>query len=351
MVIEQLPHGAAPHVEPLPHKITEPVAEQGPALGREVSRFAAGDELSQQGIDPLGEGAGQGDQRPGFIGAQLAAATGPSQGVAAAAAPEGDAIGKLTAQSQLVAAPEHGFAAMKIKGFDGEQQQVEALETPTGQRTLRHRSSGNGGQWGTALAAMMAGVQGPRHPPACSMSTEVSPTSPLDERLRAVVRTVPDFPRPGILFRDLTPLMRDPEIWKLTLDGLARRVDVLDADLIVGIEARGFLVGNALALVLGRGFVPVRKPGKLPGSVEALDYQLEYGSDRLEIQSGALESGQKVLVVDDLLATGGTAAACASLVQRVGGEVVGYGFLAELSDLGGRSRLPGPAPVESLLLY
>jgi adenine phosphoribosyltransferase len=183
------------------------------------------------------------------------------------------------------------------------------------------------------------------------MSIEASPTSPLDERLRAVVRTVPDFPRPGILFRDLTPLMRDPEIWKLTLDGLASRVDGLEADLIVGIEARGFLVGNALALVMGRGFVPVRKPGKLPGQVESLDYQLEYGSDRLEIQSGSLEPGQKVLVVDDLLATGGTAAACAALVRRVGGDVVGYGFLAELGDLGGREKLPGPAPVESLLLY
>jgi len=183
------------------------------------------------------------------------------------------------------------------------------------------------------------------------MSTDPSPTASLDEQLRAVVRTIPDFPKPGILFRDLTPLMRDPQIWKLTLEGLAGRVDPLKADLIVGIEARGFLVGNALALVLGRGFVPVRKPGKLPGEIEAVDYALEYGSDRLEIQSGALEPGQKVLVVDDLLATGGTAAACASLVQRIGGQVVGYGFLAELSDLGGRGRLPGPAQVESLLLY
>jgi adenine phosphoribosyltransferase len=183
------------------------------------------------------------------------------------------------------------------------------------------------------------------------MNSDLSPTPPLDERLRAVVRTIPDFPKPGILFRDLTPLMRDPQIWKLTLEGLADRVDPLNADLIVGIEARGFLVGNALALVLGRGFVPVRKPGKLPGMIEGLDYDLEYGSDRLEIQSGALEPGQKVLVVDDLLATGGTAAACASLVQRVGGEVVGYGFLAELTDFGGRGRLPGPASVESLLLY
>jgi len=240
---------------------------------------------------------------------------------------------------------------MEIKGLDGEQQEIEAFETPSGQRSLRPGDSGGDSQEGRALAAMMAGVQGLRHPPACSMSTDPSPTSPLDERLRAVVRTIPDFPRPGILFRDLTPLMRDPQIWKLTLDGLAGRVGSLNADLIVGIEARGFLVGNALALVLGRGFVPVRKPGKLPGEVEALDYQLEYGSDRLEIQSGALDPGQKVLVVDDLLATGGTAAACASLVQRVGGEVVGYGFLAELTELGGRGRLPGPAAVESLLLY
>ena len=119
----------------------------------------------------------------------------------------------------------------------------------------------------------------------------------------------------------------------------------------MGIEARGFIVGNALAFAMGLGFVPVRKPGKLPGPVEGLDYSLEYGSDRLEIQQGSLAGGARVLIIDDLLATGGTAAACAGLVRQAGGEVIGYGFVAELTDLGGRQRLPGVEPVESLILY
>ena len=121
--------------------------------------------------------------------------------------------------------------------------------------------------------------------------------------------------------------------------------------MIVGIEARGFIVGTGLAMTMGLGFVPVRKPGKLPGPITAVDYALEYGSDRLEIQEGALSGCQRVLVVDDLLATGGTAAACAELVSRAGGAVCGYGFVAELTALEGRSKLPGGVPVESLIHY
>jgi adenine phosphoribosyltransferase len=173
----------------------------------------------------------------------------------------------------------------------------------------------------------------------------------LEQQLRALVRDVPNFPKPGILFRDLTPLMRDPQAWRLVIEGLADRVESHRPDLIVGIEARGFLVGNALAFATNKGFVPVRKPGKLPGLVEGIDYSLEYGSDRLEIQQGALAGAPRVLIVDDLLATGGTAAACAALVKKAGGNVCGYGFVAELTELSGRTRLPDNQPVESLISY
>jgi adenine phosphoribosyltransferase len=122
-------------------------------------------------------------------------------------------------------------------------------------------------------------------------------------------------------------------------------------DLIVGIESRGFIVGTALATVVGVGFVPVRKPGKLPGEVIGVDYSLEYGTDRLEIHSDALGDGSRVLIVDDLLATGGTAAACTELVLKAGGELCGFGFLAELAALEGRNRLPQEHPIESLIIY
>ncbi|MBM5798736.1 MAG: adenine phosphoribosyltransferase, partial [Cyanobacteria bacterium K_Offshore_0m_m2_072] len=124
--------------------------------------------------------------------------------------------------------------------------------------------------------------------------------------LRGLVREIPDFPKPGILFRDLTPLMRDPDGWQEVIRQLGVLCDRLQPDLIVGIESRGFIVGTALATAVRLGFVPVRKPGKLPGAVTGVDYELEYGSDRLEIQSDALADGGRVLVVDDLLATGGT---------------------------------------------
>lgn len=169
--------------------------------------------------------------------------------------------------------------------------------------------------------------------------------------LRGLVREIPDFPKPGILFRDLTPLMRDPDGWQEVIRQLATLCERLQPDLIVGIESRGFIVGTALATAVRLGFVPVRKPGKLPGAVTGVDYELEYGSDRLEIQSDALSGGGRVLVVDDLLATGGTAAACAQLVMAAGGELCGFGFVAELAGLGGRARLPEQHPVESLIIY
>jgi adenine phosphoribosyltransferase len=174
-------------------------------------------------------------------------------------------------------------------------------------------------------------------------------TAGLD--LRDLVRDIPDFPKPGILFRDLTPLMRDPDGWQEVIRRLSGLCERFQPDLIVGIESRGFIVGTALATAVRLGFVPVRKPGKLPGAVTGVDYALEYGTDRLEIQSDAFDGGARVLVVDDLLATGGTAAACAQLVTAAGGQLCGFAFVAELAGLGGRARLPEPHPVESLIIY
>lgn len=169
--------------------------------------------------------------------------------------------------------------------------------------------------------------------------------------LRDWVREVPDFPKPGILFRDLTPMMRDPQGWQAMVRQLAVVCERLQPDLIVGIESRGFLVGGALATALALPFAPVRKPGKLPGLVHGVDYTLEYGSDRLEIHADGFEDGPSVLVVDDLLATGGTAAACGQLVERAGGRLAGFAFVVELLGLEGRRRLPDSVPIEALIGY
>jgi len=169
--------------------------------------------------------------------------------------------------------------------------------------------------------------------------------------LRQLVREIPDFPKPGILFRDITPLMRSPVAWQEVMRQLGAVCERLQPDLIVGIESRGFIVGMALATAQGIGFSPVRKPGKLPGQVIGVDYSLEYGSDRLEIIADGFEQQPRVLIVDDLLATGGTAGACADLVQQVGGELCGFAFVVELADLAGKARLPETVPVESLIVY
>ena len=169
--------------------------------------------------------------------------------------------------------------------------------------------------------------------------------------LRALVRDIPDFPKPGILFRDITPLMRQVSAWQEVMRQLGEVCDRLQPDLIVGIESRGFIVGTALATARQIGFSPVRKPGKLPGEVIGVDYSLEYGTDRLEIIPDGFEHGPRVLIVDDLLATGGTAAACTELVLKAGGELCGFGFLAELAALEGRNRLPQEHPIESLIIY
>ena len=169
--------------------------------------------------------------------------------------------------------------------------------------------------------------------------------------LRQLVRVVPDFPKAGIPFRDLTPLFADSTALRSLVDALAERCRPMTCQTVVGIEARGFLVGTALAYVMDVGFLPARKPGKLPRSTHGVDYALEYGMDRLEIHQDDLQPGQAVLIVDDLLATGGTAAACTTLVETAGARVCGYGFIAELRYLAGRQRLRADVACESLVVY
>jgi len=170
------------------------------------------------------------------------------------------------------------------------------------------------------------------------------------ERLRALIRDIPDFPRPGIVFKDIAPLMADRQALALAVQGLAVYARPLQADYVIAAEARGFLLGPALALELGAGFVLARKPGKLPYETIGVEYLLEYGASRLELQRDAIAPGARVLVHDDLLATGGTAAALCDLVGQLGGEVVGCGFLVELAFLKGRERLV-PHEAHALLSY
>lgn len=167
---------------------------------------------------------------------------------------------------------------------------------------------------------------------------------------RSLIRNIPNFPRPGILFKDITPLLADPKAFHMVLDGLAEEFTGEHVDVIAGIEARGFIFGGALAARLNASFVPLRKPGKLPAETDSISYDLEYGAASLEIHADSIESGAKVVIVDDLLATGGTAAAAAELVKRQGGYVAAFAFVVELDFLGGRERL-SPAPVFSLMTF
>ncbi len=168
--------------------------------------------------------------------------------------------------------------------------------------------------------------------------------------LRSLVREIPDFPREGIAFKDITPLLADPRALKLAVRGLADYARPLNVDCVIAAEARGFLLGPALALELGAGFVLARKPGKLPYETVSAEYMLEYGSSELELHTDALGAGRRVLVHDDLLATGGTALALCELVQSLGGETVGCGFLIELAFLRGRERL-APLQAHALISY
>ena len=170
------------------------------------------------------------------------------------------------------------------------------------------------------------------------------------DALKTRIRHVPDFPKAGILFYDVTTLLRDPEGFRLAIDAMSEPYGNQGISLVVGVESRGFILGAAVADRIGAGFVPVRKVGKLPSTTIRASYALEYGTDSLEMHSDAIEKGQKVLIVDDVLATGGTARATVDLVRQLGGNVHGVSFLIELSALNGRAQLPGEN-VRAVLQY
>jgi adenine phosphoribosyltransferase len=169
-------------------------------------------------------------------------------------------------------------------------------------------------------------------------------------KLESFIHDVPDFPKPGIVFKDITPLLADPDAFRECIDGLATQARQLRAETIVAIESRGFIFGSPLAKTLGIPFVPIRKPGKLPRAFMREEYALEYGTDALEIHSDALANAPRVLIVDDVLATGGTAAAAVKLVKRAGGNPIGALFVIELAFLGGAAKL-GTLPTRALIKY
>jgi len=172
----------------------------------------------------------------------------------------------------------------------------------------------------------------------------------MSKKLEEYVVTIPDFPEPGIMFRDITSVIQDPDGLKLAVDGLAELVKGTDFDLVVGPESRGFIFGVPVAYLTGKGFVPVRKKGKLPRKTVSQKYDLEYGQAEIEMHVDAVKPGQKVVIVDDLIATGGSAEAAAKLVEQLGGQVVKMAFVMELAGLNGREKLKG-YDVESLIVY
>lgn len=162
----------------------------------------------------------------------------------------------------------------------------------------------------------------------------------MPELVKACIRDIPDFPKPGIIFKDITTVIKDPVAFKRTIDFITDEFKDAGIDYVAGIESRGFIFGAPVANNLGAGFVVVRKPGKLPAEVEQMEYELEYGTDRVEIHKDAIEPGKKVLLIDDLLATGGTAGAAYNLIKKIGGSPVGIAFVVELTFLNGREKLP-----------
>ncbi len=174
----------------------------------------------------------------------------------------------------------------------------------------------------------------------------------IDQQLRTVIRDVPDFPKPGVVFKDITPILKDQELCNAILDSFVSRLDTASFDVVAGIESRGFLFGLMLAKRLGKPFIPVRKQGKLPYRTVKQDYALEYGNATIEIHEDAFSAGTRVLIHDDLLATGGTVVATSQLVQKLGGEVAGYAFIISLDFLNGRERLlPYSPQIISLIGY
>ena len=169
--------------------------------------------------------------------------------------------------------------------------------------------------------------------------------------VKSKIRNIPDFPKKGILFKDITTALKDPQTLALIVDWFADSLRDKKIDYVVGLEARGFFFAPLIAYKLGAGFVPVRKPGKLPAAVEKVSYDLEYGKDSLEIHTDAIERGARVAIIDDVLATGGTAAAAQKLVAKVGGKLIATAFLLELPSLGGRSKLDKKSEILSLIIY
>jgi adenine phosphoribosyltransferase len=169
--------------------------------------------------------------------------------------------------------------------------------------------------------------------------------------IQELIRDVPDFPQPGVVFRDITPVLAHPEGLDTLIEGLSAPFMGIGIALVVGIESRGFILGAPVARQLNCGFVPVRKPGKLPCATYSVEYALEYGTDRLEMHQDAIAPGQRVLIVDDVIATGGTAGAAAKLIEQAGGKLAGFAFAIELMFLNGRQNLPDNVPVVSLLSY
>lgn len=170
------------------------------------------------------------------------------------------------------------------------------------------------------------------------------------DRIKAKIRDIADFPNEGINFKDITPLLKDPEILNFAVNALIQPFKNSDITAVVGMEARGFIFGSLAATALGVGFIPLRKPGKLPHDTEAVDYDLEYGSNRLEVHTDALQANDRVLIIDDVLATGGTAKASCELIEKLGGKVVACGFVIELNDLKGRQKLNNYS-IHSLVKY
>ncbi|MFB6258697.1 MAG: adenine phosphoribosyltransferase [Flavobacteriales bacterium] len=184
------------------------------------------------------------------------------------------------------------------------------------------------------------------------MSCRLMSNDPLAERTRLTVREIPDYPKPGIDFKDITPVLEDPELTRDLLERFKKEAKGMGANAIVGVESRGFLFGMALAIEMGIPFITVRKKGKLPAETVSYRYELEYGSEEIEMHTGSVREGMKVLVHDDLLATGGTAAAAAELVKKEGGSVAGFGFLIELSFLNGEGMIRPYSPnIFKLLRY